>query len=277
MGSEERGLEEGKLHQEPPRPPCLSGLPWASRILAADIEKTTTIFKSFHETSIRNLLFLEARVVALEDVQINLDREDVKIYGEEIEMKEVAASWEQFALLASPRPSRWGKKIPDCALRQWQMQRNKWQSHFSNTSDIDKMNDKRWSDTSDSTLVTNKTTPQSPVFPPSTAGTPKFSGSTGKSLPRETPTKSGLTARPKSASGLSRIEEKAGQIQNVDPQGEPNSGSSGIEGKTTQIQNVNCDETLLEAIQDRWEVAIALKEAIEEYREYISNWGPRIR
>lgn len=128
MGFEEGRLEEGRSHQTPTdlRPPCLSGLPWASRILAADIEKTTTIFKSFHETSIRNLLFLEARVVALEDVQIHLDREDTKIYGEEIEMKEVAASWEQFALLSSPRQSSWGRKIPNCALRRWQEQRNNW-------------------------------------------------------------------------------------------------------------------------------------------------------
>lgn len=128
MGYEEGRLEEARSHQTPTdlRPPCLSGLPWASRILAADVEKTRTIFKSFHETSIRNLLFLEARVVALEDVQIHLDREDIKIYGEEIEMKEVAASWEQFALLASPRQSSSGRKIPDCALRRWQEQRNNW-------------------------------------------------------------------------------------------------------------------------------------------------------
>lgn len=128
MGSEERRSEEGRSQRKPTdsRPPCLSGLPLASRILTADVEKTSTIFKSFHETSIRNLLFLEARVVALEDVQIHLDREDTKIYGAEIEMKEVAASWEQFALLASPRQSSWGRKIPDCALRRWQEQRNNW-------------------------------------------------------------------------------------------------------------------------------------------------------
>lgn len=135
MGAEEGQLEKGQSHQTPTASdarssaPCLSGLPWASRILAADIEKTTTIFKSFHETSIRNLLFLEARVAALEKVQVQLDREDTKLYDGEIEMKEVAASWEQFALLSSQRTSGKGKRmIPDCALRQWQEQRNNWMS-----------------------------------------------------------------------------------------------------------------------------------------------------
>lgn len=132
MGFEEGELERGRAHQAPTASdarslaPCLSGLPWASRILAADIEKTTTIFKSFHETSIRNLLFLEARVAALEKVQIQLDREDTKLYDGQIEMKEVAASWEQFALLSSHRASGREKKIPDCALRHWQEQRNSW-------------------------------------------------------------------------------------------------------------------------------------------------------
>lgn len=111
------------------------------------------------------------------------------------------------------------------------------------------------------------------MFPPSVTGIPKFPGSIGKPPPRETLTDSGPTAKPKPA--LSRIEEKTSPIQNANC--EPTSGSSRIEEKSIQIQNVICDETVLQAIQDRWEVAIALKEAIEEYREYIEiKVEPRI-
>lgn len=125
-------MEQGASHG-PPRSyeeatlrPCLPGLPRASRFLAADTEKTTTIFKSFHETSMRNLLFLEARVAAFEDLQADLDREDTKLYSGELEIAEVAASWEQFALLASIDPDKRGIRIPEYALKTWQEQRTKW-------------------------------------------------------------------------------------------------------------------------------------------------------
>lgn len=113
----------------------------------------------------------------------------------------------------------------------------------SNTADVDKMNDKRWSDTSDSTLVTSQT-PRSPLFPPGITAIPKISGSIGKPPSRETP-RAGPAGKPKTTSGLSRIDETLREIQNVD-----------------------CDDTVLQAIQDRWEIAMALQNAVEEYREY---------
>jgi hypothetical protein len=73
---EDRALEEfGDLfvHRS------LNWLPRTSKFMAADSDKTTIIFRRFDELAVRNLLYLEARVAALDEVLISMDKEDSKL------------------------------------------------------------------------------------------------------------------------------------------------------------------------------------------------------
>ena len=79
----------------------LKGFPQTAHFLAADPDKSTIILKRFDKASIRNLLYLEGRVAALEAVQEKLDREDKTKYKEYLDIAEAAKSWEEFALLGT--------------------------------------------------------------------------------------------------------------------------------------------------------------------------------
>ena len=79
----------------------LKGFPQTAHLLAADPDKSTIILKRFDKASIRNLLYVEGRVAAMEADQEQLDREDKTKYKEYLDIAEAAKSWEEFALLGT--------------------------------------------------------------------------------------------------------------------------------------------------------------------------------
>ena len=79
----------------------LSGFPQTAHFLAADPDKSIVIFRRFDTVSIRNLLFLEGRIAALENMQEELDREDKMKLSKDLDIEAIARSWEDFALLGT--------------------------------------------------------------------------------------------------------------------------------------------------------------------------------
>jgi hypothetical protein len=104
---------EGGRHRGPL--PSLQSFTRAAQFLASDPESGLLIFSRFHELSIRNLLYLEARVEALKGVQRELDAQDA---GNSI-IPRAAGSWEQFALLGTGSGQLGDGKIPSVALAMW--------------------------------------------------------------------------------------------------------------------------------------------------------------
>jgi hypothetical protein len=115
------GLKATKLEKEPDALPerlrLLNGFPRTARFLAADPDKSLVIVRRFDEVAIRNLLFLEGRVAALEDVQKRLDNEDFEEYKDNTAVTLAAQSWEYFALMGSGDSDR--SKIPESVLSLW--------------------------------------------------------------------------------------------------------------------------------------------------------------
>ena len=81
--------------------PLLGGFPLTVSFLAAGPDKTAILFRRFDKSSIRNLLYLQGRVAALEKVQQALDEEDSIKFLKDEAILSAATSWEQFALLGS--------------------------------------------------------------------------------------------------------------------------------------------------------------------------------
>jgi hypothetical protein len=77
----------------------LPGFPRAAHFLASDPDKSWVLFRRFDEASIRNLLYLEARVAALEKVQNVMEVEDFDYYRTKTATSSAACSWEEFAML----------------------------------------------------------------------------------------------------------------------------------------------------------------------------------
>ena len=77
----------------PERLRLLNGFPRTARFLAADPDKSLIIVRRFDEVSVRNLLFLEGRVAALEEVQRQLDKENFEKYKSNIAVTRAAQSW----------------------------------------------------------------------------------------------------------------------------------------------------------------------------------------
>ncbi len=99
----------------------LSGFPQTAHFLAADPDKSAVIFRRFDRVSIRNLLYLEGRIAALETLQDDLDREDKNEHMTDDNVAAAAASWEDFAILGSSGKER----IPDIASKRWSQRRDK--------------------------------------------------------------------------------------------------------------------------------------------------------
>lgn len=103
--------------EPPPRYKLLNGFPRTARFLAADPDKSTIIMRRFDETSVRNLLYLEGRVAALEALQKELDGDDYKAYSLNEAITRAASSWEYFALLGSSRDDI--QKLSPKAIDTW--------------------------------------------------------------------------------------------------------------------------------------------------------------
>lgn len=111
------------LDELPERLRLLNGFPRTARFLAADPEKSLIIVRRFDEVAIRNLLFLEGRVAALEGAQKQLDRENFVKYKANTAVTLAAQSWEQFALMGSGDSDR--SEIPESVLNLWYAERAK--------------------------------------------------------------------------------------------------------------------------------------------------------
>jgi hypothetical protein len=83
------------------------GIPRTAKFLAFDPEMKSIIFRRFHELSIRNLLYLENRVAALQEWQQKLDEADRKMNDADVfkesdeDIKNAEKSWEEFAVLGT--------------------------------------------------------------------------------------------------------------------------------------------------------------------------------
>lgn len=111
----------------------LRGFPDTAHFLAADPDKSTVIFRRFDKVSIRNLLNLEGRVAALEAYQEELDREDYR--QDEVDVAEVAQSWEDFALIGTFGGRENSMKIPLGAYQKWEQERDKRKKGLEKESD----------------------------------------------------------------------------------------------------------------------------------------------
>jgi hypothetical protein len=80
----------------------LSQASWfaTSSFIAGDPVKTTLIFRRFNQLAVRNLLFLEARHAALEELQDRLDETDKGLRNNE-PITTAAKLWEDFAAFAT--------------------------------------------------------------------------------------------------------------------------------------------------------------------------------
>ena len=82
----------------------LEGFPQTSDFIAKDPAKTTVIFRRFDQLAVRNLLQLEARLAALENLQKEYDRDDVEFNNDNEPITTVARSWEDFAVMVNFEP-----------------------------------------------------------------------------------------------------------------------------------------------------------------------------
>jgi len=132
MGTDEN-LESGAVPEPPPPKGGFSG---TAEFLASDCDMTTIIFRRFHTASVRNLLWLEGRVAALERHQQTLDYlAQNKSTGLEKylgnsasplpDVERAAKSWEGLCVLGrsgdgSGDTSGDSLSIPPSALREWE-------------------------------------------------------------------------------------------------------------------------------------------------------------
>lgn len=123
----------GVNHPDPERPNAgkpteiqlLAGFPATSRFIASDPAKTTVIFRRFDELAVRNLLHLEARLVALENLQKEYDKVDYDFQRRNEPITTIARSWEDFAVLATELKdtSNGDQALPASTLQRWRQQR----------------------------------------------------------------------------------------------------------------------------------------------------------
>lgn len=106
-----------KPDDTPARLRLLPGFPRSARFLAADPVQSWVIVRRFEEASIRNILLLEARVAALEEIQKELDREDFEEHFKNDAVRTSARSWEMFALLGADSKEEVGLLYP--AMEKW--------------------------------------------------------------------------------------------------------------------------------------------------------------
>jgi hypothetical protein len=87
--------------QQPP----LDGYAEVSEFIAGDPDNETFVFRRFHKTSARNLLYLQAEILELERRQEEYDREQA-----DMELAQAGRRWETFARNAKI-PDREGEQL----------------------------------------------------------------------------------------------------------------------------------------------------------------------
>ena len=78
-----------------------SGFPLVAAFIAADKDKTATIYRRFDRLAARNLLYLQGRLVQLEAIQDRHDADDL-LEGD-LKAKSAATSYEDFEALSAVR------------------------------------------------------------------------------------------------------------------------------------------------------------------------------
>lgn len=115
-------------------PNLINGFARATHFLSHDPDRTTVIYRRFDDLSVRNLLFLEGRVAALERLQRELDQDDFFDHKSNTDITTVSASWEEFALLGTAEIRHDGSalrkavsdttsEIPTYARKKWREKR----------------------------------------------------------------------------------------------------------------------------------------------------------
>ena len=116
----------------------LEGFPQTSKFIAKDPAKTTVIFRRFDQLAVRNLLQLEARLAALENLQKDYDRDDVDFNNDNEPITTAARSWEHFAVIGTFEPRERSTRrprdpghdspynLPESVLEAWRIQRAKF-------------------------------------------------------------------------------------------------------------------------------------------------------
>jgi hypothetical protein len=117
----QRDVERG----EPPptgENELLPGFPATSGFIARDPAKTTVIFRRFDQLAVRNLLHLEARLTALEELQNTFDQDDIDFNRGNEPITRAARSWEDFAVFGVSGEKDWFK-LPPSVLNHWRAKR----------------------------------------------------------------------------------------------------------------------------------------------------------
>jgi len=117
-GTTQRDIERVKEEE------VLPGFPATSNFIAQDPAKTAVIFRRFDRLAVRNLLHLEARLAALEELQNTFDKDDIDFNRGNEPITTAARSWEDFAVFGNS-----GEKdcpeLPPSAPNRWRVERAK--------------------------------------------------------------------------------------------------------------------------------------------------------
>ena len=124
----EPGMESRRERKE-----LLEGFPQTASFIAKDPAKTTLIFRRFDQLAVRNILYMEARLAALESLQKDYDRDDVDFNNENEPITTAARSWEDFALIGCSSLNR-HHNLPKSALARWGTQREALVKEYRSTA-----------------------------------------------------------------------------------------------------------------------------------------------
>ncbi|KIV87752.1 hypothetical protein PV11_03275 [Exophiala sideris] len=298
----------------PDRLKLLNGFPRTARFLAADPDKSTVIFRRFDEVSIRNLLYLEGRVAALEALQRKFDQEDFKYYAGNEAISKAASSWEFFALLGASFEDI--DETSDTAFRIWSEERviemervwKKYESRYRNAPraswrpeirEIKEALEKRHGLKTEGDWRKKNSQPDSPHptrgTEPRSAHPRATHGGTNKSKPQRGAEEG--TTKPEPPHGIEhRISEQDPQPNVESPvfklmlRAPTMPESSGListmdestsDGEAESVygygQYLGYSAKDVSAVKDRWNVARALQRALKDYEEAMLRYNQLLK
>jgi len=258
----------------------LEGFPATSRFIARDPAKTTVIFRRFDELAVRNLLHLEAQLVALEGLQQKCDQDDAKFHRDNEPIRTVVRSWEDFAVMGTAYRGEAGQDadLPLSALRRWGEQRLK---------ELGK--EKKAATEANMTIISDRLEPMSNsasvAQTVSSSHGPAVSAlSKGKASSEKADLTSAAPGLAVSATTEEEISDKKVSIPNnqgellgpitIPPLSEvqPLEGNLNLrafrESRMFYDNELGCGPASLELIQARWDLSQAMAVTLKEYRMY---------
>jgi hypothetical protein len=202
---------------------------------------------------------LEARVAAFQLLQKELDDDAKTAYEVENDMMTAAASFETFALLGSAKGKRGNLRIPRCALFRWNEQREldlvDDTASEAKGAPASQAKDTPASQAKDTPAPQAKDTPDSQAKDSPASRAKDTADSQAKDTP-DSQAKDILDTLDTVAKEtldylFSRLEPNHDQLLQQ------------------AAKELRCDSNMLKMIQDKWDIALALKDAIEEYRNIL--------